>query len=65
MERKKTNKLATTIVTIALALILSISPVNHKLMMVIFLCLTIAWFGTDLLFIFLHKRTNEAVCRIQ
>ena len=40
------------------ALIISISPVNKRLMAIILLCLFIAWFGIDLLFIFLHKKNK-------
>ena len=41
-----------------MALIISISPVNKRLMAIILLCLFIAWFGIDLLFIFLHKKNK-------
>jgi uncharacterized membrane protein (DUF485 family) len=46
------------IVSALMALILSISPVDKHLMAVILICLGIAWFGTDLLFVFLHKRNK-------
>lgn len=46
------------IVTALMALILSISPVDKRLMVVILICLGIAWFGTDLLFAVLHRRNK-------
>ena len=46
------------IVSALMALILSISPVDKRLMVVILICLGIAWIGTDLLFVFLHKRNK-------
>lgn len=46
------------LVTALMALVLSISTVDKHLMAVILICLGIAWIGTDLLFIFLHKKNK-------
>lgn len=41
-----------------MALIISISPVDKRLIAIIMLCLFVAWFGVDLLFVFLHKKNK-------
>lgn len=41
-----------------MALIISISPVNKRLMAIILICLGVAWIGTDFLFTFLHKKNK-------
>lgn len=46
------------LITALMALILSISTVNKHLMTAILICLGIVWFGTDLLFVILHKKNK-------
>jgi len=41
-----------------MALIISISPVDKRLMAIILICLGVAWIGTDFLFTFLHKKNK-------
>lgn len=54
IRRKRVFAIASALV----ALILSISPVDKHLMAVILICLGIAWIGTDLLFVFLHRKNK-------
>ena len=46
------------IVSALTALVLSIGPVDKHLMAVILICLGVAWIGTDLLFVFLHRKNK-------
>ena len=54
IRRKRVFALAAAL----MALIITISPVDKRLMAVILICLGVAWIGTDLLFVFLHKKNK-------